>query len=78
MIFFLKRIPIVKKLVDERFVNHRLRSGCYAGMAGGLVADGLFAYRHHVNHYWSWDLLAVLLTIVGVLLALLTWYLITD
>jgi hypothetical protein len=78
MIFFLKRIPVLKKVVDERFVNHRLRSGCYGGMAGGVLACGLFEYRHWVDHVVSWDLLAVIATIAGVGLALLARYLITD
>jgi len=78
MIFFLKRIPILRKVVDERFLNHRLRSGCFAGIAGGIVADGLLVYRHYVDHVWSWDLLVVLLTIMVVGLALLSWYLIAD
>jgi hypothetical protein len=78
MIFIFKQIPILRKVVDERFVNHRLRSGCYGGMAGGLLACGLFEYRHWVNHVESWDLFAVAATIAGVGLALMIWYLITD
>lgn len=78
MIFVLKQIPILKKLVDERFVNHRLRSGCYGGMAGGLLSCALFEYRRWVNHIESWDLFAVAVTIAGVGLALMIWYLIID
>jgi len=38
----------------------------------------LYEYRHWVNHVDSWDLFAVAVTIAGVGLALLVWYLITD
>jgi hypothetical protein len=78
MIFILKKIPVLRKVVDERFVNHRLRSGSYGAIAGGILACGLFEYRHFVNHILSWDLLAVLLTIVAVKLGFMTWYLLTD
>jgi hypothetical protein len=63
---------------DERFLNHRLRSTSLGGIIGGGVAIGLFAYRYYVNGIWSWDLLAVAVTIVVVKWAVLTWYLLTD
>jgi hypothetical protein len=63
---------------DERFLNHRLRSTSLGGIIGGAVAMGLFAYHYYVDHVWSWDLLAVGLTMVVVKWAVLTWYLITD
>jgi len=44
----------------------------------GAVAVCLFAYRYYVDHLWSWDLLAVGLTFVGVKLAVLLWYRLTD
>jgi len=71
-------IPIVGRAIDERFLNHRLRSTSLAGIIGGVVATLLFAYRYYINHILSWDLLAVTLTIVGVKLAVLIWYRITD
>ncbi len=71
-------IPIVGRAIDERFLNHRLRSTSLAGIIGGVVATLLFAYRYYINHVFSWDLLAVTLTIVGVKLAVLIWYRITD
>jgi hypothetical protein len=73
---FLKRI--FGKMVDERFLNHRLKSSSLGGIAGAIVAVGLFEYRFFVKHFWSWDLLAVALTIVGVKMAIMAWYLITD
>ena len=71
-------IPILGSAIDERFLNHRLRSTSLAGVIGGVVATLLFAYRYYINHVFSWDLLAVTLTIVGVKLAVLIWYRITD
>ena len=72
------RLPILGLAVDERFLTHRLHSTSTAGIAGGVVSTLLFAYRFYVNHIWSWDLLAVSLTIVGVKSAVLIWYRITD
>ena len=71
-------LPIVGKAVDERFLNHRLRSTSLAGIIGGCTAICLFAYRYYINHVWSWDLFAVGLTIVTVKLAAMAWYRITD
>lgn len=72
------KIPILGKLIDERFLDHRLRSTSLAGIIGCIVAVCLFEYRYFVNHVWSWDLLSVALTIVGVKLAMMAWYLFTD
>ena len=71
-------IPIVGKVIDERFLNHRLRSTSLAGIIGGVVATLLFAYRYYIDHVFSWDLFAVALTIVGVKMAVLIWYRVTD
>ena len=71
-------IPILGRVIDERFLNHRLRSTSIAGVIGGMVAIGLFAYRYYRDNFWSWDLFAVGITIVVVKLAVLTWYLLTD
>jgi hypothetical protein len=71
-------IPVVGKVIDERFFDHRLRSTSAAGIIGGVVAILLFAYRYYFNHIFSWDLLAVSLTIVGVKLAVMLWYRLTD
>jgi uncharacterized membrane protein YhhN len=74
----LKRIPILGKLIDERFMSHRRRAQRVAGLAGFLMADILFGYRYFVNHVRSWDLLAVVLTVATVYLVLITWYLFTE
>ena len=71
-------IPILGRVIDERFLNHRLRSTSLAGVIGGGVATGLFAYRYYADGVWSWDLFAVAATIVLVKLAVMTWYLLTD
>jgi hypothetical protein len=71
-------IPIVGKLVDERFLNHRLRATSLAGIIGGVTAICLFAYRFYVTHVWSWDLFAVAMTILGVKLTVMAWYRLTD
>ena len=65
------------RFVDERFLEHRRRSTSVAGVVGGYVAAGLFAWRFYVDHAWSGDLLAVVLTIVIVKLALMTWSFLT-
>jgi hypothetical protein len=71
-------IPIVGKLVDERFLNHRLRATSLGGIIGGITAICLFGYRFYVTHVWSWDLFTVVMTIVGVKLAVMIWYRVTD
>jgi hypothetical protein len=71
-------IPLLGRVIDERFLNHRLRSSSMAGIVGGLVAIALFEYRYFVHHVWSWDLFAVALTIVSVKLAVMAWYRLTD
>jgi uncharacterized membrane protein YhhN len=74
----LKKIPILGKLVDERFLDHRRRAQRIAGLIGFLVADILYGYRFFVNHVRSWDLLAVVLTVTVVYLVLIVWYLVTQ
>jgi len=71
-------IPIPFGEPDERFFTHRLRSTSLAGVCGGLLAIGLFAYRYYVNDVWSWDLFAVAITIATVKLAAMAWYRFKD
>jgi hypothetical protein len=70
----LARIPFLAKFVDERFLEHRRRSTSIAGIFACLVALVLFEYRFFVNHFWSWDLLAVALSMVIVKMSLMIWY----
>ena len=74
----LKRVPILGKLVDERFLSHRRRAQRVAGLTGFIVADLLYAYRYFINHTRSWDLLTVVLTVALVYLILIVWYLFTQ
>jgi hypothetical protein len=71
-------MKILGRVVDERFLNHRLKSTSLGGIVGGVLASLLFMYRLYVNHVWSWDLLTVALTIVGVKMGMMCWYLLTD
>jgi hypothetical protein len=71
-------LPLVRELVDERFLTHRLRSTSLAGIVGGVLAVLLFTYRFYANHVWSWDLFTVAVAIVGVKIAAMTWYRLTD
>ena len=71
-------LPIVGKTVDERFLNHRLRSTSLAGVIGGCTAICLFVYRYYVNHIWSRDLFAVAIITVTVKVAAMAWYHFTD
>ena len=70
--------PIIGRVVDERFLNHRLRSTSLAGILSVLAAAGLFAYRFYVLHQWRWDLFAIMLTFVVVKFSVLAWYRVTD
>jgi len=74
----LRRIPILGKLIDERFLDHRRRAQRAGGLIGFIVADILFGYRYFVNHIWSWDLLTVVLTVAVVYIVLIAWYLVTE
>ena len=53
---------------------HRLRWTSAAGVA----AIALFGQSFYVDHVWSWDLFAIALTIVGVKMALMAWYFLTE
>ena len=70
----LSRIPILGKYVDERFLEYRRRSTALAGIAGALVAVGLFEYHYFHDHFISWDLLAVALSMVLVKMTMIVWY----
>ena len=68
----------LSKVVDERFLNHRLRSTSIAGVSGGVLAMVLFAYDNFFDHVWRWDLLAVGITMALVKWSLMAWYRFTD
>ena len=72
------KIPIISRVIDERFLSHRRRSTSLGGIVGGIVAISLFAYHFYIDHFWSWDLFIVAVSIIVVKWAILTWYLLTD
>lgn len=74
----LSRIPFFGQFVDERFLEHRRRSSSVAGIAGALVAGGVFEYRIFAKGIISWDLLAVVTTMAAVKVALMIWYKLRD
>lgn len=74
----LRKVPVLGRLVDERFLSHRRRAQKAAGLTGFLVADAIFGYRYFVNHTRSWDLLAVVLSVAVVYLVLIVWYLVAE
>ena len=70
----LNRIPFFGKFVDERFLEHRRRSTSLMGIVGALIAVVLFEYRFFHDRFISWDLLAVLASMVAVKMGLMLWY----
>jgi hypothetical protein len=69
---------LFQKLFDERFFEHRRRSTSLAGVTAGFVATGLFGWRYFIEHRWSQDLFVVVLVLVVVKVAMMTWYTLTD
>ena len=60
--------------VDERFLEHRLRSSSTAGIACAVVALLLAYYRFFHDHVISRDLLVVAGTFLVVKYLLFFWY----
>ena len=75
---FLSRIPIVSRFVDERFLEHRRRSTSLMGIVGALIAIVLFEYRFLHDHFISWDLGAVVVSMVIVKMAAMLWFRLRD
>jgi hypothetical protein len=71
-------MSFLKRIFDERFLEHRKRSTSTAGIVCAVLALCLFEFRYFVDHRWNWDLFAVGVAFVGVKLALMTWYYLTD
>jgi hypothetical protein len=72
------KLPVLGLAVDERFLNHRLRSTSLGGIVACLLAIGLFLYHVYRQHVWNWELLSIALTMVAVKLAAMLWYHLTD
>ena len=66
------------KLIDERCLMHRLRATSMAGVIASTVATLLWFYRFVVDHRFSWDLLAIPLTMIAVKWTLMLYYRKTD
>ncbi|HEY6447837.1 MAG TPA: hypothetical protein VIY53_15355 [Acidobacteriaceae bacterium] len=64
--------------VDERFLEHRRRSTSFSAMAGAIVSGGLFEYELIRHHRIDWELATVLLAMLAVKFAAMTWYHFTD
>ena len=71
-------MSLLSRLIDERFLAHRQRATSIGGTAGGAVAICLFGWRYYVDHVWSWDLLAVGVTVVVVKLSVMVWSALTE
>ncbi len=70
--------PIPGQVVDERFLNHRLRSTSLGGMAACLLAVILFEVNNWRHHVWDWQLLSIPILMVVVKLSAMAWYHFTD
>jgi hypothetical protein len=73
---FLGQIP--GRVVDERFLDHRRRSTSLGGIAGAVLALGLFEYHLIREHIYRWELFAVGATMVLVKLTAMAWYHFND
>ena len=71
------KIPLLDRVLDERFFEHRRRSTSIAGIVAAETALLLFLYQYYVNHVARWDLLVIGVAFVVVKLALMTWYFLT-
>lgn len=72
------RVPIFGWTIDERFLSHRQRSTSIGGIAGALVAAGLFFYHLIVHDTIEWGLFAVLATVAIVKVAVMVWSFVTE
>ena len=71
-------VSVLGSVVDERFLQHRLRSTSLAGIIGGVLAISMFAYRFYIQNVWNWDLCIVAATIVLVKVGAMLWFRFTD
>ena len=65
---------ILRRFVDERFLEHRRRSTSTAGIAAAVLAVALFEYRWFADRVWSWDLFTVAVVFVAIKMSLMLWY----
>ena len=67
-------MSVLRGVVDERFLVHRLKATSIASMAGVILAMGLFAYHYWANHVWNWELFSIGATMAVVKQGLMAWY----
>jgi hypothetical protein len=67
-------MSLLPAFVDERFLQHRLRSSSNAGIACAVLAIVLTYYRYFHNHVVSRDLIAVAATFLVLKYVLFFWY----
>lgn len=70
----LTRIPVLGRNVDERFLEHRLRSTSAAALTGALLLGILLEYHLIAHHEQRWDLFGILCAMASVKVALMIWY----
>lgn len=70
------KVPILGT-IDERFLNHRLRSTSIGGLAAILLTAILFFYNLS-RHVIRWDLFAIVATAGVVKMAVMVWYRMRD
>jgi hypothetical protein len=70
-------VPIIGRLLDERFFEYRRRSTSVAGIIAAQLAVLMFAYQYFFRDIARWDLFAVGAAFVVVKLALMAWYALT-
>lgn len=70
-------IPLLARILDERFFEYRRRSTSIAGIVAAETALVLFIYQYYVHHVVRWDLFAVGAAFLAVKLALMAWYYLT-
>ena len=71
-------MSFLARIVDERFLVHRLKSTSYAGMGVAAGALVMFLYRLYVQQRWDLELLAVGAAFVVIKMSLMAWYVLTD
>ena len=71
------KVPVLGWTIDERFLNHRLRSTSIGGMAAIVVTAALFFYNLSL-HIIRWDLIAIVATAAVVKTSVLVWYRLND
>ena len=68
------KLPIIGAAIDERFLQHRLRSTSIGGVCGGILAAGLFGYHYYHDHVWNWELFSIGAVMAFVKQGLMVWY----